>query len=255
MTDTLTAGSEITDLASVPFGTRVSVTQHGNRYAGTVHGRLNNTGVGNPPTHLWVTDPSLPTDDDLFAYSQGEPYRSSDRTWDEAGAWNNVPGYWFGPSNGATIYVAEPEPERASEDERSHLQALDTITALRAEVSDLQSQVQVARGVIEQIGSALKETADQSEWCGEYERRVEALYGALPGRYGFDSTFRDAAIREREYEVCVHWTVTYSTTVTVEASSQDAAVEMVADSPRDWVDPFSSSYSDDVSWDEIHSGD
>lgn len=242
MTDILTRGSQVTDLGTFRWGDDVIVSADGTDYTGKVYGQHRMDG-GTAVTSLWVASEDMPVNDYPYAYRQPYPTDYDTYTWPESGDWQNLPGSWFG--RGSTFYRPEPEPMVSEE-----------VTRLQAEVSDLRSQVDTAKAVIAQIGRALVATAEVMEWCGEYDRRANDLAESLPSRYGFDDTFREAAIRSREYEVCVHWTETrtYSTTVTVEAASTESAVDMVMDSPDSYVDR-SDHYPDDteVSWDDVHS--
>lgn len=89
--------------------------------------------------------------------------------------------------------------------------------------SDTDAQLAEAREVLRMIGAALLDTADRSEWCDEYDRKLQRLYDSLPGQFGFDDVFNDAAKRddaERDFIVNISGHVHVSG-----FPNEDAAIE------------------------------
>lgn len=250
MTDT------ITETRPFAIGDRVTYSEGGRDYTGTVRGIYHAGGIGNDGTPAGQDDSLFVVGSEWrgdYALSTGR--QGGDRTFapdaqdDEQGHWVAV--RWDNPRH------AEPEPEPEPPTAAALSESAAQVTALEAQVSDLSAQVAAAHNVLSRIGEALRETADRSEWCGEYDRQLAALADSLPNRYGFTDSFRETAQREREWEVCVHWTESsdYSTTVTVAASSLEDAIAQVENDPDAYVDRGYASPNDtEVSWDEFHDG-
>lgn len=150
-------------------------------------------------------------------YDVGRPGREGvhgDRDW-------NLSEY---PDWAAFRLDSEPTTQ-APLSESPDVQAMrDRITALEAQVTDRDSQIDEARTVLRTIGSSLLDTADRSEWCDEYDRKLSRLYDALPGRFGFDDVFNDAAKRDEEHD----WVVNITGHVHANGfPSEDAAIQYV----------------------------
>lgn len=81
------------------------------------------------------------------------------------------------------------------------------------------------------VGEALKDEAENRNWCDEYDQFVERVNAGL--------TRMILPVREQEYEVEVEvtGTLTTTTTVFVTATSQEAANEMVDEDMDSYVDP------------------
>lgn len=111
----------------------------------------------------------------------------------------------------------------------------------RAEVADLRYRLERVQETLRQsqsahtsdltiIGEALKETADRHEWCDTYDQSVSDVVGRLS--YAGSDVFREAAIRTQEY------VVRFSGSVTLTASSADAAAEEFSSDPTSYIDTY-----------------
>jgi hypothetical protein len=107
--------------------------------------------------------------------------------------------------------------------------------ALRAELANVRRLLSQS---LTTIGESLAATANRREWCDEYESHLDRLLSALPYQEGIRETLNAAASRQREYEVCIHYTVSGTTTVTVSASDEDSAAELVSSDPWNYVDSY-----------------
>lgn len=111
----------------------------------------------------------------------------------------------------------------------------------RADVADLSARLDRVQETLRQsqsahtsdltiIGEALKETADRHEWCDTYDQSVSDVVARLS--YMGQDTFREAAIRSQEY------VVRFSGSVTITASSADAAAEEFSSDPTSYIDTY-----------------
>lgn len=101
----------------------------------------------------------------------------------------------------------------------------------------------VARGILSLIGEELANTAERSEWCGEYENRVIDLVYSLRANYGTRAVglidaFEESARRQRSYDVVVDYTVSGSVTVTVDARNEEDAREKVQEDLWSYIDSY-----------------
>jgi hypothetical protein len=214
MTDTAT-------LTRVTFGDRVTYNYGSGNYVGTVRGHFVPAGVGvdgeGNARDSWFVTADRVSAAPPYAYAPplttGNEYSWQDGYTPATGE----VGQWVRSNE------LQPAPDAATVDPSAHQEALDTITRLRAELSEQTALVTTAHDVVRSIGEALAETADRSEWCEEYESKVERLLGNLPARGGFASTFGDAANRSHDYRVY------FTGTVVVAGRNADQAREAFND--------------------------
>lgn len=84
---------------------------------------------------------------------------------------------------------------------------------------------------IRTIGEALIETAENMNWCSEFDEWVDIVNRRLA--FGYELPTR---IQEHKVEVEISGTVSVTTTITVEARSQEHAEELVSDDPGSFFD-------------------